>query len=422
MESKGRKRLHTELHSECGSYTVEASIAVCIFVIVLCTVFSLCNVIETQHEIQLALDNTALEVSSDLRAASVITEKIRDEISSVDTSDKSETEKIMLEAVKSLFSLGLGSAESSTADEVGNTLLSGMFDSLLDGGSIGQAWFDSLGQYGDSPLCAYAAIFGLLISEDASEYLGHAAAVPVCRAFLPKYVCDGDADAYLEKRGVKNGLEGIDFSMSSVLPDGNAVSLCAAYEITPVSYLPFSVKIVQSSYTESWADAAAGSTRSISIWEYGNLRRGKAIVDMQKKKYPSMAVKSGYGFDLYDRTAEEYISVISLNPFSSSYSTFTDPGDGKKTDASCYSLNTNGIYREILSDANALKRSASKAALSFVTENGKTYTAGSRRNMKLRVIMPEDAASFATGLEKLALDAEKKSGVKIEILYYETVF
>lgn len=135
------------------------------------------------------------------------------------------------------------------------------------------------------------------LSEDSGS-----SAEELCRAVFLGYLGD---------TAEKAGAEDLDMSDSALLEDGHTVDLVLEYRIRAGGMLTLNIR--QRAVTRAW------NSGSGSIWKKNNFVRGKYFVNMMKKEHRDMALKGGYGADLYDAHSGTVGEVYSLNIFSGSY-------------------------------------------------------------------------------------------------------
>lgn len=398
-----------------GSCTLEALIALTVFLVSVVTVIMFSNAVRAEKSVQLALDRTAEEISADCYTASLICDRIHEGIAKKAKDSDSET-GLLLGAADGLLSMTRGSYESSDIGSVAGSLLSGTLESLASGdGSVDEAFFTSLEQFGDSPAGACAGIAGMLLCDKISEESSHLLAVTLCNWIMPKYLCSAFGSTGLEKLGIEGGFNGIDFSDSEVLPDGNGIKLIAVYTVSlfPGNTDILSVKLTSVSYTLSWCRQGEYELESKSFWSYDNFRRGKLIKASVKKQYPTLSVKSGYGFDLYNASSGEFTLVVSMNLFSSDYSDCSAT-DRKNADVGDFSLKKSGIIKELKSDSNDLKKSVESAnGKTVLMENGGNFVCGTAASYRLYVVIPEECSAFDSVLSEVSESIETSTGVKV---------
>lgn len=398
-----------------GSCTLEALIALTAFVISVLSVILFSNVVRAEKCVQLALDKTAEEISEGCYAASLVCDRIHDGINSA-RKDSDPGTDALLGGADAFLSMARGSFESADIGTVASALFSGTLEALAAGdSSVGEAFYTSLSQYGDTPAAAVAGIAGMLLCDEISEFSANVSASFLCRLIMPKYLGgDGSTDT-LEKLGIRGGVSGIDFSNSEVLPDGRGVKLVAVY---PVSLFPWKgslseIRLTSVSYTLSWCEAGDYESEPRSVWSYDNFRRGKLFVASVKKQYPSMAVKAGYGFDLYNASSGEFTSVVSMNVFAKDYSSCS-AADRKKAEAGDFTLTEKGIVSELKSDAVKLKKSvAAIRGAPFELESGERCVCGREGGLRLIVIVPEECSIFEKELESAAQKVQSSTDVRV---------
>ena len=84
----------------------------------------------------------------------------------------------------------------------------------------------------DDPKAIITSLTSAFTKQGANEIMAKIIAQPLCKALVPKYIAPSDdADALLEKMGVINGIDGMDFRFSNFLSDGRSVNIVVVYEV-----------------------------------------------------------------------------------------------------------------------------------------------------------------------------------------------
>lgn len=236
------KRLLEKLNKQRGSATVEAVVGFTGFILVIFTILSLVNLCRAQMLVSSAMDNAAKELSqyayfykmSGLQkfseslgdAATVGKEDINGVIGSVDTLYGS-----MVEALD-------GSKESYTSIENATkegtlewsdieTAINGIKE---DGSNINSSIGGVMDQFeaiGDNPMAYMKSLVAIAGSEGLDLVKSHLIAAPLAKMFVRQQFGGKDhADANLEKLGIKDGLDGMNFKMSSMFTRNNPDDIC----------------------------------------------------------------------------------------------------------------------------------------------------------------------------------------------------
>jgi hypothetical protein len=209
---------------------------------------------------------------------------------------------------------GQGSAARQLTDTVG---------SLTDAMSVdgGNADLEDLG----AAVSAMGELAGAELREEGRNLLGRTLA----RAYVQRGLAaspDDGPDSFLRRYRVADGLDGLDFTGTSLMAYGGQedIKLVVSYGVTVIRLLNIDVKLrfTQRASTLAWGMGVpfAGRTESGgesdgtqgSIWDSDNFTRGRYITDQEKKNF---AYTGSAGFDGYDCSGgkNEFIQVASMH-------------------------------------------------------------------------------------------------------------
>lgn len=304
---------------ECsrGSITVEASISMVIFTFAIVSMLSIINICRLQSHIGNALNRTALEIS---------------------------------QYSYFYYASGLYSAESSVKGSVpGDGLypekvldtkdLVRYAASLLSFGSNDNALSGSLSGSAQK-------LLGAGISQGMEAVESALIAAPITKLmFQDNLGCSGEeADTFLRSMGIPDGLNGLDFSLSSFFPAEAPCDICLAvcYRVRIPFFGGVSVTVLQRSETGAWLggdeskynlfDAAnnggkSGNISGTSIWKMTAFERGLRFKEIFSNSHPSSSDVEGMrGVICYDAAARTYYNCVSINTFSESYNSGGNTG------------------------------------------------------------------------------------------------
>lgn len=284
------------INAKRGSMTLEASIALPLFLCVIISVIFLIKLTYTHELVQHAIEEAAWEIASSayIYQASGLSEIC-------DTAQES--------------------AENSTGRLKGNIRdILGNLDVLGDSSETAGNVIDAAVE---------------LFAEGAFYSIKSEIFAPVVRNYVEKYIAPGydettlsDACSRADKRlkllNVKNGILGMDFSKSSFLENKDEnVEIVVSYEIElplPINILP-DLKVVQSASSRAWlsGDKPAENGRTDDIWSLGNLERGAKIRALFGANLPfSFPVISSFEngtaimIKSMDLTAESYQNTLNV--------------------------------------------------------------------------------------------------------------
>jgi hypothetical protein len=237
-----------------GSITVEASIALPVFLCVIISIVSLIKIVYTHEIIQCALIETANEIASNSYLL---------RISGLQDLDASVRE-------------GLDQKAQQFEDQIQG--LSDLNDVLSSGESFIDNPIEEL-----KSIIAYFARSGY--GDIKTELFN-----PIAKLYMKKYLSSGsggDADKKLKALNIQNGFEGLDFNKSEYFENKNDdIIIAVSYRIDlpiPINIFPDLI-IEQRASVKAWLggdDASPiieGKTDdSNNIWELDNLSRGRII-------------------------------------------------------------------------------------------------------------------------------------------------
>ena len=429
VSDRGRDR-----SAQCGYYSIEAALAVFPFILACLAVIMLVAAVRTESTVRSALDQTAREISQYCYLAGKA-----GELTGVTSKSGGSTQEIrqaeeLLDSFSEFASM-IGELSGSGGIEGMLSGVTGELSSLSDESgyssvvSAASRLGKNLSAFADDPRSALFTLAGVLINRGASEAVSRAAAIPLCRMLFPKYIVESgkaaDADEELRRIGVDGGLDGIDFGLSSVLADGKTVKVVAFYRIKLLGFgfLPGEIKVCQTASTAAWLpeipDTDGGGDDG-SVWKLDNFARGKYFVAEIKGENPSDAIKGGKGIDCYDLATSAFTSVISVNPFSATYSEFIPPEEGVCANAENYRINESAVAKAISKAASKLKKSISALKKGDLLEReigGKIGPDLSGYSACIIVIFPEEAETYSEIIKSAAEKAAKRQGVSVTVKY-----
>jgi hypothetical protein len=260
-----------------GSLTVEAAIALPVFLCAVISIVMLARVVYTHGMIQHALNETADEIASAGYIYHI--SGIRDIHDSARSGIKERTD-IFREQMDTVFdvlgSLG-GSMEGSTESD----------GSLLEG----------IGDTAANPVDELKNI-ACFLAGGSFEDIKAELFTPVVKLYMKKYLRSGsgDADAVLSALNIPGGFDGLDFSDSAFLedPDEN-IDIVVRYAIelpVPIKAPP-RLELVQRATARAWlgGDEASGvldgPDASEDIWALDNFKRGAKFRSMFGANLPA---------------------------------------------------------------------------------------------------------------------------------------
>ena len=412
--------------SERGSLTIEAILSLSIFMFAFVTIVSLATIAKVESTTQYAIDQVAKEISQYYYIAERVgvantgtegVKEIDDAVQAIfDFADKSST-------VASNYS-------STTAADLGEMIenMPQISNDVHEVSAAAENVYNSFGPIFEDPKGIVSSLATMMVKQVGNELITRVIAQPLCKALVPKYITSsGDADAILEKMGVVDGLDGLDFRMSSFLSDQRSINVVVVYQIKVNGFGVFDDTLVvkQTASTAAWVTGTSLETANdaTSNWEKGDFECGEEYVDEVQGENPHKAVKEGVGVDIYDQDTNTFTSVHSMNVFSATYSDYQKVASND-ADPDNYSLKKNKIKSTVKGYANNLLDNVNKIDENITMEDGtqcQTALESVRhRNAEIIIVVPEEAKSNADNLailNEIAAEIEAETGVKVNITY-----
>ena len=412
--------------SERGSFTIEAILSLSIFMFAFVTIVSLATIAKVESTTQYAIDQVAKEISQYY----YIAERVG--IANTDSSGVDEID----DAVQAIFDFTDKSTtvasnySSTTATDLGTMLdtFSGIGNDVNEVTAAAENVYNSFGPIFEDPKGIVSSLATMMVKEVGNELITKIIAQPLCKALVPKYITSsGDADAVLEKMGVVDGLDGLDFRMSSFLSDQRSINVVVVYQIKVNGFGIFDDTLVikQTASTAAWVTGTSleAANDATSNWEKGDFERGKEYVDEIQGEHPHQAVEEGVGVDIYDQDSNTFTSVHSMNVFSATYSDYQKVA-ANEADPGNYSLKKNKIKSTVKGYANKLLDNINKIDENITLEDGTQCQTAlesvQHRNAEIILVVPEEAKSNADNLailNEIAAEIEAETGVKVNITY-----
>lgn len=219
---------------------------------------------------------------------------------------------------------------------------------------------------------------------------------------------------YLEEKGIIGDYEGLDFSKSRLLDQGQ-FEIIMKYKIKTMGPDLFSQtrNIVQSAYITSnientklsLSQAKEGEKRS--IWKESNFTRGRFFADYIRESSTALTLKKGQGLDLYSPSANKLSQFHSINIFTKSYSDFNNDQ---------YKLKIDFIEKELLGKTKDFNDSLAKLAGTIKLADEQILKLPQTINKELIIVMPNEAKNYP---EIANLSKKQINGISIKIVYLE---
>ncbi|MBP1565734.1 MAG: pilus assembly protein [Oscillospiraceae bacterium] len=378
-----------------GSVTVEASLALPIFLLGFVLILSLVRIIRVESMIQHSVNRMAIELSEYCYAA--------DKLSLTDAIVKSNM--TVGEAVENIAGMtGLMSDETSE-DSEGMAVITELTDFLL----------------GDT---ADMAISGPIVEG-------------ICHMLMPKYIAENKtkADKYLEElSGIT--ISDIDFRYSTLLKDGKSVKLTAIYnlKLNTFGFFEDDMKFTMqnNASTAAWlgnmtkketeeeeSEAEEEEENEPTKWKLLNFERGKAWVAQIKSENADKATAAGKGIHLYDEKEGVFTTIRTVNVFSQTYSSY----DSSLSGAAAFKLNEKEFRGVLRGYAKEVLKDTSNVGGDIKMEDGTVKTILTKnRKSALIVVIPEEAKEneeLYNSILEIGKSISDEHKVKIDFVFSE---
>ena len=305
--------------------------------------------------------------------------------------------------------------------EAGSSASGGDFNAMMQSINNGTQSVESIitmyGKELEDPKAFIMGMAGLAVSEGTEMAKNEVFGKLLGRSLMKKNLVvssSDNADNFLKRNKVVNGLDGLDFTYTSLMAYGesNVIRLTVTYEVKVIQLLniDFKFKFTQSAKTHAWGNgvsliephqeqAASAST----VWDLGSTTRGKTIVLEEKKNYTYTS--SGNGYDAYNNAdgANEFVTIVSINTHDNTY---TEVSGIKNRMSAVFNSMTRGV-------------SALGEEIKVTTADGTETTVNSpvdTRTYKVVVVVPDDAdMSLVEQAKQQFIDSKSSSGVHVEV-------
>ncbi len=362
-----------------GAIVVEATISLTAFVFAILIVLSIADMAYVQAKMQIAVNAAAKEMSQYSYLYSVLNMQ---EHMSGEGGKSSE----LLESLSQVLNT-IGDATEVLSEDVSQNFLR----------AANTAEGDSAAEY-------------------AKDALGMVLAKQLVKKNLVSY--DGDnADAFLRRCHVVDGLSGLNFLYTSFLTDVNQseIDIVIAYKIRVLRLLDmeFDFPFIQRATTKAWGlgvslaePSSTAPSQTASLWDAGQASRGKAIADIEKQNYQYTSSRNG--FHAYEPDDNRFVRIRSINTFDETYT----GADGQKN-----------IKTQLNSTFSSLYSGVAKVGDNVnLVSNGKDVTMPSNkdtRTYKIVLIVPEGSDMTKVNGAVSDFKSDKKSlgyDVEVEVL------
>jgi hypothetical protein len=415
---------------ERGSFTIEASLAFPVFLFGFLIILFLINIIRAETTIQYAVNQVAKEISHYYYIADRLGMANTDSSSIPEVDDTIDAISNFVGTVDEAGSQNI-SVDVADLDSILNAYdgVSVSIDKVNEAAGAIESNFQTLME---NPEGIVKTFGGLLFKQVGNEIITRAIADPLCKSLIKKYIADGNTDSYLKKLGVQDGLNGLNFKASSFLSDQRSINVVVVYNVKINTFNLFGKEDViftmkQTASTAAWVRGKMPKIEEeeqASRWSNkDNFERGKTWISAIKNENSNYAVKGGKGIDLYNASNNEVTSIVSVNVFMTTYSSYDSEATNETTSSSDYTIKTSGLKKKLNEDAKKLIASLEKMPSEIEMDTGDMQAIDAKNAKKvLIVVIPEEAAQNEAMLKEInsiAKEIEKEKGITINITYRE---
>ena len=284
---------------ESGSVTVEATISLSAFMFAIVTLLTIVNICIVQAKMSIAINASAKELShySYLYSLTGIPggqAKLAEAAS--------ETEKDVngvLSDVNTVFTeiQNIGKDDRGEPEDI-TAMLNGLKDSYDTMSEAGGSLKEQLEELAEDPKGVAMGLVKIAATDGWNLATSRLIAAPLSKGLCKKNLASekgGDVESYLKHLGVvpaANGsyLDGLDFSQSSLFPDGsNEIRVTVSYDVKVIALLPidFSFHFTQTAVTHGWlsgedsyrsTSGRLDSESNINIWTEGTITERSELI------------------------------------------------------------------------------------------------------------------------------------------------
>lgn len=400
------------MRNQRGAIVVEATVALSAFIFAIFIILSIVNICFIQARISVALNAAAKEISqySYLYYAFGV-----DGLDAKFAKGTEESKKLATDTID-----GIGTFMDSLSG-ASNSAQSGDFEGMISDIQSGADSVDSLiTQYAEklkSDPKGFILGMGKMATNELKESGKVVLAQILAKTFMEKNLISGpddDANSFLERYNVVDGMDGLNFKYTTFLFGGksNEIQLVVTYDIQVIELLnlDFKFTIRQCSKTTAWGNGISileptqggGSTStSKNLWELPPVERGKEIVAAEKEKYSY--TDSGHGFDAYnnDGGKNEFVTILSIDTNADSYQ-----------DASAIESKLKQAYQNMNNHVSSMDEE-----IQMKNENGETVGVTSdpeSRTYRVVLVIP-DNADLSVVAEAVKKFKEANPGVEVSV-------
>lgn len=399
-----------------GSITLESTVALTMFLFFFMTVFSIVNICRAQAIISMAVDQTAKEMSQYAYFYKMSgMQKLDEKINAASTEGRESLNGVIggfdslygmiesLDGVKNEVSanvVGSGDIISTALESAGGDLnaainqLEPVFSAAMD-----------------NPMEFMKTLAAFAGQQCLDVVKSRLIAAPLAKAMSIKYFgkTKEEAQARLESMGVVDGVDGLNFKLSTVFSSmaPEDVQVTCLYQIQVIKLMGLDTKVTfsKTANTRGWmsgdqdeatrkqetAKTEPRADNEMNIWASDAMGRGKYIVSTERARFSDGTLPAiTSGMDGYNPTLNEFTTINTIDPYASSYLEDSAIRSKMKGYAGKLISSTGQLSSVVVEDPSA----ADGKTTYSVSEAGKKY--------KLLVVIPENADKAR--MEKILTD------------------
>lgn len=373
-----------------GAIVVEATIALTAFIFTIFTILSIVNICFVQAKINIALNAAAKDISQYSYLYYALGVDNLESKFNQGTADSKQLAEDTIDGVGTFLSSLSGAA--SSAQE-------GDFDRMVDEINNGATSAESLiTKYADklkNDPKGFILGMGKMATNELKEEGKVLLAQILAKTFMEKNLmsrANDDADAFLKRYKVVDGMDGLNFNYTTFLAYGESdeIQLVVTYKIKVIQLLniDYEFTIRQCCKTLAWDNGVSllnktdtTISQGENVWDLDNTaERGEKIVAAEKGKYTYTS--SGVGYDAYNNSgnANEFVTITTADTTMKTYTT------------------EKGIRSKLLSERRKLENGAATQGedIKVTNSSGETVTLKSdpdTRTYKIVLVVPDDAVN-----------------------------
>lgn len=420
-----------------GSLTLEASIGLVAFIFAFVALLSLCKFARTQVIMQHAVNQVAKEVSQ----YCYITNKFglkRDR--TLSTKTKQDTDNMIEETINFIKVL---ENEKSNIESIDFTVDQSTGDLYYDALMTIKKYDDAHNvikdsyttvtnetkilaakaeEYLSNPVALLKGFVAIGVDEVADYAVSKYIAAPLSKILIKKYLPCGSLtpDEYLKSLGVKDGMSGLNFDLSTIHKDGKTINITLVYYMTldipliPKKDMCYTVNASTISWgsdiKSTWIDSIQlPNTNYINVWDYGGERTTNEFIKIIQNERGYSTARTPSSLDYYDNYSNEFTYVHSMNTDMKSY--VDENGI----------LNLSQIKSKVKYYANKAVEAANKIGNVTMTDDTEYDNVGSRdKKYKVIIVIQKSSEGSSGELDKIKqeiLKELKESNLEIEFYY-----